>query len=79
MLLSATYTLWLLSFPRCSVLSHQKRKDLFPSGDLKHQPQVTSLTLILKRTGPSHFPCQPRKRRCDSKLKQSRLMWFLLT
>lgn len=64
----------------CSVLSlRQKKKDLFPSGDLKHQPQVTSPTLILRRTGPSRFHCQHQKRRCDSKPKQSRLMWCLLT
>lgn len=67
-------------FPACSVPSLcQKRKDLFPSGDLKRQPQVTSPTLIPKRTGPSHFPCQHQKRRCDSKPKQCRLTWFLLT
>ena len=66
-------------FP-CSVLSlHQKRKDLLPPGDLRRQRQVTALTFILKPTGPSHFPCQHRKRRCGSKPKQSRLTWFLLT
>lgn len=63
-----------------SVLSlHQKRKDLLPPGDLRRQRQVTALTFILKPTGPSHFPCQHRKRRCGSKPKQSRLTWFLLT
>ena len=78
---ASNYTLWLpLTFFPCSVLSlHQKRKDLLPPGDLRHQRQVTALTFILKPTGPSHFPCQHQRRRCGSKPKQSRLTWFLLT
>lgn len=77
---SCLHTITSSSFFPCSVLFlHQKKKDLFPSGDLKRQPQVTSLTLILKQIGPSHFPCQHQKRRCGSKPKQSRLMWFPLT
>lgn len=78
---ASNHTLWLpLTFFSCSVLSlHRKRKDLLPPGDLRRQHQVTALTFILKPTGPSHFPCQHRKRRCGSKPKQSRLTWFLLT
>lgn len=63
-----------------SVLSLRlRKKDLSTSEDLKHQPQVTSLTFILRRTGPSLFHCQHQKRRHGSKPKWSKLIWFLLT
>lgn len=58
---------------------HQRMKNFLASGDQKLQTQVTFQTLTLRQTGPSHCPCQHQKRRCDSRHRQSRLTWFLLT